>query len=103
MNSIHGLLTTLFAFIGFVYGEDNTIGGSWGYNSIRQSPKANYTAYEIIVTSRFETVEDFMNYMNPAFKAKLQKNGFEILEVYYVDNGKTADIRLYTEIDSELN
>lgn len=105
MNSIiHDTLVKVFALIGFTFSELNDgIGHTWSYDQIELREYVNYSGFDIVLTSYYTDVTDFMIHTNPAFRVSLQENGFAINTITYRDGGKSADIRVYIEIDSDTN
>jgi len=101
---IHNSLVNLFALIGFSFSEANDeIAHSWSYSQIELTEQINYSGFDIVLTSFYTDVIDFMVHTNPAFRQDLQKGGFAINSIIYHDSSKSADIRVYIEIDSNIN
>jgi hypothetical protein len=101
---IHNALVNLFSLIGFSFSEINDeVAHSWSYSQIELTEKMNYSGFDIVLTGYYTDVIDFMIHTNPAFRQDLQKGGFAINSIIYREGSRSADIRVYIEIDSNIN
>jgi len=97
MKAIFDILSQIFSTIGFNYNEAEDSDASWRFNEFSESPNINYTVFELFIYVNFNKTTDYIEYINPDFKERLQKAGFHINQILYRVNGNQAEFRLYYE------